>query len=240
MEWLKLSFPISIHRCHAKKKLSCSDQWIHKRPPLFNPITFPFSLRRTFLWEREQVPGAACATTLSQLCLGWSCPSNASSPTEGTPPLAEFSVALLAPWFRFVSFSLYSVWLAFDFYSSLPCMPSVSVASVAWSCFPRPGSRRRPPSASIAVRSHLLLVFLPSGTSCSNLEALLPFFVQRRRDILWRPALCTHLPLGPFPEVPSLGLPLTWRNPINTVTGNALLWAPLSSQSRWWSCWRIS
>lgn len=130
------------------------------------------------------------------------------------------------------------------FLSSLSCMPSVSVDSIVWGCFPRPGSRRHPPTLSppalTYVRSQSLLVFLPSGTSCSNLEALLPFFVQHRRDIPWRPALCTHLPLGPFPEVPSLGLPLTWRNPINTATGNALLWVPSSSQSHWWSSWLIS
>lgn len=51
----------------------------------------------------------------------------------------------------------------------------VELLSSSWQ--QSPFSHPTSPSASICVRSHLLLVFLPSGTSCSNLEALLPFFV---------------------------------------------------------------
>lgn len=144
-------------------------------------------------------------------------------------------------WFCLLLLCVICLWfLFFSFVHAVHVCSQHCVELLSSSWQQSPFSHPTSPSASICVRSHLLLVFLPSGTSCSNLEALLPFFVQRRRDIPWRPALCTHLPLGPFPEVPFLGLPLTWRNLISTVTGNVLLWVPLSSQSRWWSCWPIS
>lgn len=218
-------------------------------------VKSPFSLLQpTLLLPSSQEQELPVPPVCRSSAWGFRVTPTPAFPQRGAPALEGFSVALLA--LGFVLFLIFfsivcSVWFSFTlcdlplFFSSVHAarvfsQRYVELLSSSWQQSPSSHPTFSPPAASICVRNHLLSVFLPSGTSCLNLEALLPFFVPRRRDIPWRPALCTHLPLGPFLEVPSLGLPLTWRNPISTVTGNAQPWVPLSSQSHWWSSWRIS
>lgn len=178
--------PISIQRCNTKKKtLSCSDQWIGE---------VPFFLTTTYAAVAFQ-PGAGagprccpCHQSVVAL-LGVSVsPQRQLFHRGGLPPLKG------SPWhcWRWVLFCflfffnrsfglvfLYSVWLAVGFYSSLPCMPPVSLASVMWSCSPRPGSSRHPltprlprccfdlceESLAVGLSSLRHFLFKPGGTS---------------------------------------------------------------------------
>lgn len=226
-EWLKLSSLISIQQCSIKNALM---QWsvneLGNTLPSLTQLMLPFSWTRP--WELSRPP--VCRSS----AWGLHFTLMPAFPQKGLLPLTS---SLWHCWHC----DFFCVW--FEFYSFMHAICVFSQHCVEL----LPSARQPSPSSHLTSLfvltvgwNHLLLVFFPPGTSCLNLEALLPFFVQRRRDIPWRPALCTHLPLGPFPEVPSLGLPLTWRNPISTVTGNVLPWVPLSSRSHWWSCWRIS
>lgn len=76
-----------------------------------------------------------------------------------------------------------------------------------------------------------------TDTFCSSLAGLRPCTAQLHLATLWHPALST-LPLpGPCRGTPSHGLPLAWRNPTSTATGNVLPSVPSSSPSPWCSCW---
>lgn len=76
-----------------------------------------------------------------------------------------------------------------------------------------------------------------ADTFCSSLVGPRPCTAQLLPATLWRPARYTRLHPGPCQGTPSHGLPLAWRNPISTATGNVLPSVPSSSPSPWCSCW---
>lgn len=161
--------PISIQRCNTKKKNALMQWSMNWWSPLF-PY---YNLRCCCLPARSR--SCPCHQSVVAL-LGVSVsPQRQLFHRGGLLPLKG------SPWhcwrwvlfcFLFFFFNrsfglvfLYSVWLAVGFYSSLPCMPPVSLASVMWSCSPRPGSSRHPLTP---LSPPLLLRFVWGITCCRS------------------------------------------------------------------------
>lgn len=185
--------PISIQRCNTKKKRS--------HAVINELVKSPFSLLQpTLLLPSSQEQELPVPPVCRSSAWGFRVTPTPAFPQRGAPALEGFSVALLALGFvlffifffqSFVRFGFPLLCVTcrwFLFFSSVHAarvfsQRYVELLSSSWQQSPSSHPTFSPPAASICVRNHLLSVFLPSGTSCLNLEALLPFFVPRRRDI---------------------------------------------------------
>lgn len=168
-EWLKLSSPPSPFSDAIRKKK-------RSHAVINELVKSPFSLLQpTLLLPSSQEQELPVPPVCRSSAWGFRVTPTPAFPQRGAPALEGFSVALLALGFVlfFIFFFnrsfglvfLYSVWLAVGFYSSLPCMPPVSLASVMWSCSPRPGSSRHPLTP---LSPPLLLRFVWGITCCRS------------------------------------------------------------------------
>lgn len=143
-EWLKLSSLISIQRCSIKNALM---QWsvneLGNTLPSLTQLMLPFSWTRP--WELSRPP--VCRSS----AWGLHFTLTPAFPQKGLLPLTS---SLWHCWHC----DFFCVW--FEFYSSLSCMPSVSLASIVWNCCPQPGSRRHP------LTSRPSLCWLLGGITC--------------------------------------------------------------------------